>query len=101
MTEKEFNHKIMPLARPVYSFALNMTGNSEDSADITQDVMIKLWDQRKDLKQIKNPKAWALKITRNLCLDWLKNASRHTTKKKLYKMEVMTWTCYPGLNPRM
>ena len=75
MTEKEFNHKIMPLARPVYSFALNMTGNSEDSADITQDVMIKLWDQRKDLKQIKNPKAWALKITRNLCLDWLKKCT--------------------------
>lgn len=72
MTEKEFNHIVLPLTRPIYSFALNMTGNSADAADITQDVMIKLWDSRRELKEIKSPKAWALAMTRNLCLDWLK-----------------------------
>lgn len=72
MTEKEFNHTILPLAGNVYSFALHMIGNPDDAADTTQDVMIKLWDRRKELRHISNPKAWALKITRNLCLDWLK-----------------------------
>lgn len=72
MTEKEFNHTILPLAKNVYSFALNMIGNPDDSADITQDVMVKLWISRNDLKHVASPKAWALKITRNLCLDWLK-----------------------------
>lgn len=72
MTEKEFNHTILPLAKNVYSFALNMIGNPDDSADITQDVMIKLWLSRNELKHVDSPKAWALTITRNLCLDWLK-----------------------------
>lgn len=72
MTEKEFNHTILPLAGNVYSFALHLLGNPEDAADTTQDVMIKLWDRRKELRHVSNPKAWALKITRNLCLDWMK-----------------------------
>lgn len=72
MTEKEFNHKVMPLAKQVYSFAQNMIGNPDDAADLTQDVMVKLWDTRRELKQVKNPRAWVLKMTRNLCLDWLK-----------------------------
>lgn len=72
MTEKEFNHTILPLSKNVYSFALNMIGNPDDSADITQDVMIKLWLSRNELKHVDSPKAWALTITRNLCLDWLK-----------------------------
>lgn len=72
MTEKEFNHTVLPLATSVYSYAEQMTGNADDAADITQEVMIKLWDDRRSVKQVNNLKAWALKITRNLCLDWLK-----------------------------
>lgn len=72
MTEKEFNHTILPLANPVYSYALNMTGNADEAADITQEVMLKLWDDRRAMKKVNNLKAWTLKITRNLCLDWLK-----------------------------
>ncbi len=72
MTEKEFQHTILPLAKQVYSFAVNMIGNTDDAADITQEVMIKLWDNRKELMHITNRKAWTLKVARNLCLDWLK-----------------------------
>lgn len=63
---------ILPLAKNIYSFAVNMTRNDADSADIAQDVMYKLWESRQGLKNVKNPKAWALKMTRNLCLDFLK-----------------------------
>lgn len=72
MTEKEFNHTILPLATPVFSYAVHLLGNADEAADLTQEVMIKLWDDRRSLKQIDSPKAWALKVTRNLCLDWLK-----------------------------
>lgn len=72
MREQEFNRIILPLAENIYSYAFHMTGNEADSADITQDVMCKLWDLRHTLKKVTHPKAWALKITRNLCLDWIK-----------------------------
>ena len=72
MTEKEFKHRIMPLADPVYAYAVNMLGNPDDAADITQDVMLRLWETRRKLQDMDSPKAWALRMTRNLCLDHLK-----------------------------
>ena len=72
MTEKEFEHTIMPLAENVYSYAVNMLGNPDDAADITQDVMLRLWETRRKLQDMDSPKAWALRMTRNLCLDHLK-----------------------------
>ena len=72
MTDKEFEHTIMPLAENVYSYAVNMLGNPDDAADITQDVMAKLWETRHQLHSMESPKAWALRMTRNLCLDHLK-----------------------------
>jgi len=81
MTEKEFNHIVFPLAGNVYSYALNMTGNPADAADITQEIMIKLWNSRKKLKELENLKAWTLKITRNLCIDWMKK------QKPVYREE--------------
>lgn len=70
---------VFPLAGNIYSYALNMTGNPADAADITQEVMIKLWNSRKTLGKLENLKAWTLKITRNLCLDWMKK------KKPVYQ----------------
>ena len=62
----------MPLADPVYAYAVNMLGNPDDAADITQDVMLRLWETRRKLQDMDSPKAWALRMTRNLCLDHLK-----------------------------
>ncbi len=72
MTEKEFNHIVLPLAQNIWSYALNLTGNRTISADLTQEVMLRLWDSRQQLSRVGNIKAWALKITHNLWLDWLK-----------------------------
>lgn len=72
MTEKEFEHRIMPLSQNIWSFALHLTGDKDSAADITQEAMLRLWDSRKELSGVDNLKAWALKITRNLCLDMLK-----------------------------
>lgn len=72
MTEKEFNHIVLPLAQNIWSYALNLTGDQATSADLTQEVMLRLWDTRKQLSKVGNLKAWALKITHNLYLDGLK-----------------------------
>ncbi|MBS6594110.1 sigma-70 family RNA polymerase sigma factor [Odoribacter splanchnicus] len=72
MTEKEFNHMILPLTKNIYAYAQHILSNPTDAADITQEVMIKLWNTRRELKGVQNPRAWALKVTRNLCLDWIK-----------------------------
>ena len=57
MTEHEFNESILPLAQHIYDFAANLTGNRTDAADITQDVLFKLWNSRNELSKIKNLRA--------------------------------------------
>ena len=63
---------ILPLTKNIYAYAQHILSNPTDAADITQEVMIKLWNTRRELKGVQNPRAWALKVTRNLCLDWIK-----------------------------
>ena len=84
MTEHEFNESILPLAQHIYDFAANLTGNRTDAADITQDVLFKLWNSRNELSKIKNLRAWALKITRNLYYDTVKNTNLSTMKHKCF-----------------
>lgn len=83
MTEKEFNHIILPLASHIWSFAYNITGDKILTEDITQEVMLKLWGYRKELAKVENVKAYVLKITRNLCIDYIKK------QKPIYNEEVM------------
>lgn len=85
MTEKEFNTSILPLTHDIFTFAVHLTGDRSGAADITQDVMYKLWEMRRELRKVQNPKAWALKITRNLCLDILKKQKPLYDEEQMYK----------------
>lgn len=87
MTEKEFNEKIWPLAGPVYNFAVHLTGDGDTGADVAQEVMTRLWENRGKLEKIREPKAWALKITRNLCLDILKKRKPVYDEKAMLQRE--------------
>lgn len=44
-----------------------------DAEDIVQDVMVKLWDRRTQWDEFQNIEAFAVTITKNLCLDRLKS----------------------------
>lgn len=90
MTEKEFNHIILPLAKNIYAYARHILSNPTDAADVTQEVMVKLWDTRKELKRVANPRAWALKVTRNLCLDWIKKQKPMCSDEQLSQNEDYT-----------
>ena len=52
----------------VYSFSRHFLGNSEDAADVTQVVMIKLWEHFDKLKT-EQLGGWIMRVTRNACID--------------------------------
>ena len=52
----------------VYSHAYYFMGNTEDAADITQEVLLKLWHHLDKIAP-GAMKSWLLKVTRNLCID--------------------------------
>ena len=52
----------------IYSQAFYSTGNSHDASDITQEVLIKLWNNMDNIR-LQTVKSWLLTVTRNSCID--------------------------------
>ena len=46
--------------------------DEDEGRDIVQDVMLKLWQKKEELDQIDNIEAYAMRMTRNRCLDILR-----------------------------
>lgn len=60
----------------IYDFAVRFLGCREDAADVTQEVLVRLWQRGEQIDPARR-KAWVLKVTRNACLDLLrKNKTR-------------------------
>lgn len=72
MDSAEFKTKVIPLGRKLYNFARLMLNNQVEAQDAVQEVYIKLWNYRNKMQTIGNIEAFAMKITRNWCLDRLK-----------------------------
>lgn len=74
MNSEVFNQTYLPLRRAIYMVCVALLKDTEASNDITQDVYLKLWEQRDELDEVKSPQAYAIRIARNRCLDYLKSA---------------------------
>ncbi len=73
MDSKEFKTKILPLGRKLFNFARLMLNDENEAQDAVQEVYIKLWNYRNKMESIKNIEAFAMKITKNWCIDRLKS----------------------------
>lgn len=76
MVATEFKVKVLPVSRKLFRSALFLLKNEEDARDVVQDVFLKLWQKRGDLGQVENVEAFAMRMTRNRCIDLLR-ASRY------------------------
>ncbi len=75
MNLEEFKHIIFPHKNKLYRFALQIVGNTVEAEDVVQEVMIKMWNNRGEIKELKSIEAWCMKMTRNLSID--KTRSKH------------------------
>jgi RNA polymerase sigma factor (sigma-70 family) len=73
MVASEFKIKVLPVSRKLYRSALFLLKNEEDARDVVQDVFLKLWQKRGDLGQVENVEAFAMRMTRNRCIDILRS----------------------------
>lgn len=71
MTTETFKQQVLPLKNMFFRFALSIVKSVEVAEDITQDVLVKIWEKGDN---IKNFKAWGMRLTKNLSLDKLKSA---------------------------
>lgn len=69
MKEISFRNDILPYKDKLFRLALRITLNRAEAEDIVQDTLIKVWEQREELSEIKSIEAYCMTICRNLSLD--------------------------------
>jgi len=72
MNTKEFKHKVLSLSELIFPMVARMLGNNANAEDAIQDIMIKLWDKRKQIGQHPNITGFVFLTARNYCVDMLK-----------------------------
>ena len=88
MTEAEFHKEYLSLAETLYRVAFYMLESEAEAEDAVQEVFLKLWDTRDALDGIRNPKAYALTLLKNLCLDRIRRARHLSYPEQLPEPEV-------------
>jgi RNA polymerase sigma-70 factor (ECF subfamily) len=72
MNQNTFINLIDPVKDKMYRLALRLLISKESAEDATQEVFLKLWNGNKKIKDYANLEAFAMRVTRNYCLDQLK-----------------------------
>jgi len=70
--EKSLEVLIHRYLKPIYSFAYQYTGNSQEAEDITQEIFVKVWRNLKKFDRDRSFKTWIFSIAKNTAIDFLK-----------------------------
>ena len=87
MDIQEFKDKVLPAKHKLYRLANFMLQNKEEAEDILQDVFLKLWTNKHKLHAYNSIEAFAMSITKNLCLDKMK-ANKRKQQVDVLDMEI-------------
>ncbi|WP_171036472.1 RNA polymerase sigma factor [Dyadobacter sediminis] len=78
-----FKQLYLDYYRKIFAYALKFTKSIELSEDITQEVFLKVWEKRENLRNIKYFKAYLYAICKNITLNVLTRAAREINIKSL------------------
>lgn len=80
MKQQAFLKKINPVKDKMYRLALRLLVSKEAAEDATQEVIVKLWNQKHKVKNYTNIEAFAMTVTKNYCLDELKSKKNNNLR---------------------
>jgi RNA polymerase sigma-70 factor (ECF subfamily) len=72
----EFEALYAQHSREVWALAYARWMDSDQAMDVTQEAFLRLWKQWEAGDDIQNPRAWLLRVARNLAEDFAKSAFR-------------------------
>ncbi len=92
MTVDTFKIEVLPLKHKLFRFAKRLLVNIPEAEDTVQEVFLRLWSRKDHLHEYKSIEAFAMTITKNLCLDKLKSKRNKTDEltEKHEKMDDLT-----------
>lgn len=71
-----FGFLVEKYKKAIYGLAYSRVGNFHDAQDITQEVLIKAYQELRTLKRWDNFMGWLYRITANQCNNWIRSESR-------------------------
>ncbi len=80
MTQTEFLNIVMPFKDKVFRLAKRLLVSREEAEDATQEVLLKLWNNKAKIGEYKNVEAFSMTMTKNFCLDKLKSKQAQNLK---------------------
>jgi len=80
MTQSEFLNIVMPFRDKVFRLAKRLLVSTEEAEDATQEVLLKLWNNKNKIGEYKNIEAFSMTMTKNFCLDKLKSKQAQNLK---------------------
>ncbi|MBO4535608.1 MAG: sigma-70 family RNA polymerase sigma factor [Bacteroidales bacterium] len=78
MTEKAFHRDYLSLAETLYRVAYYLLESEAEAEDAVQELYLKLWDARARLDEVQSPKAYSIRMLKNLCLNRIRQARKLT-----------------------
>ena len=81
MTQSEYLTIVMPFKDKVFRLAKRLLVSNEEAEDATQEILLKLWNNKERMQDYKNVEAFSMTMTKNFCLDKLK--SKHAQNLKI------------------
>jgi len=69
MTKEEFQKEVIPIGDKLYRMAYRLLGNHESAKDVLQELFLKLWEKRGELRNLSSIDAFACTVLKNKCLD--------------------------------
>ncbi|HET6558239.1 MAG TPA: RNA polymerase sigma factor [Prolixibacteraceae bacterium] len=83
MQARDFKTDVLPISNKLLRFARQILQDEEEAKDVLQDIFLKLWQKRDELAKVENLEAFAIRMTRNRCLDVIR--SRRTVSMEVVK----------------
>jgi len=81
MNQSDFMKVITPFKDRVFRLAKRLLVSTEEAEDATQEVLVKLWNNKGKLESYSSVEALAMTMTKNYCLDQLK--SKRATEMRI------------------
>lgn len=82
MTAEEFKNSVLPFSRKLYPMLFRILKDEDETCDALQDLMVKLWNKRNQLKNCSNQTAYIIKMARNHSLDLIKKKRPQRIREK-------------------
>ncbi len=77
MTNSKFEKLIIQLKDKLFRFAFSILKDSNDAQDAVQEVVLKLWKNRRLLDKAQNLESYCLNAVKNHCFDVLRKQKQH------------------------